>query len=145
MLLYIHGFGGRANGSTTRLLSKHLEQEVRFVGYDVRFSDQAIETIIKAYEKLEGEIASTAGEPIDGDSYIILMGSSLGGFYATIAASILKCSLVLFNPALSPDITLKKHIGKKVNVPGGSVPFKAIHVANYEKLSRNMDQYLENS
>lgn len=42
-----------------------------------------------------------------------LMGSSLGGFYATVMAERLACPAVLLNPAVAPARDLAAHIGSQ--------------------------------
>lgn len=42
-----------------------------------------------------------------------LMGSSLGGFYATVMAEKLGCPAVLLNPAVDPARDLANHIGEQ--------------------------------
>ena len=46
------------------------------------------------------------------DGYPILVGSSLGGFYAYIVSSLKDCHTILINPSLKPWETLKPKIGK---------------------------------
>jgi hypothetical protein len=54
--------------------------------------------------------ASTAGWPASTSGVI---GSSLGGFYATIFAESLVCKAVLVNPAVDPARDLAAHIGRQ--------------------------------
>ena len=42
---------------------------------------------------------------------LALVGSSLGGFYATALAEELGCRAVLLNPAVTPAEDLRKHVG----------------------------------
>lgn len=42
---------------------------------------------------------------------MVVMGSSLGGFYATVLAEALACPAVLLNPAIDPARDLSGHIG----------------------------------
>ena len=43
---------------------------------------------------------------------LLLIGSSLGGFYGQYLARVLDCSLVLINPALDPVATLRPCVGE---------------------------------
>ena len=61
-------------------------------------------------EALAGIRALTAGWPVAGMGVI---GSSLGGFYATIVAETLGCRAVLVNPAVDPARDLAAHIGRQ--------------------------------
>ena len=42
----------------------------------------------------------------------VIVGSSLGGFYATVMAERLRCKAGLLNPAVDPARDLKRHIGE---------------------------------
>ncbi|MBT9459451.1 MAG: alpha/beta fold hydrolase [Burkholderiaceae bacterium] len=44
---------------------------------------------------------------------VAVMGSSLGGFYATVLAEELGCPAVLLNPAVDPARDLSRHIGEQ--------------------------------
>ena len=54
--------------------------------------------------------ALTAGWPV---AAMGVIGSSLGGFYATIVAETLGCRAVLVNPAVDPARDLAAHIGRQ--------------------------------
>ena len=51
---------------------------------------------------------------------VCLVGSSLGGFYATIAAERFGARAVLINPAVAPDVDLRDHGGVQVNLHTGA-------------------------
>ncbi len=44
---------------------------------------------------------------------ITLVGSSLGGFYATILSEQFNLKAIVINPSVHPDVTLKNKIGKQ--------------------------------
>jgi hypothetical protein len=56
-----------------------------------------------------------------------VIGSSLGGFYATIVAEMLACRAVLVNPAVDPARDLAAHIGRQTmyHSAGESFDFRA--------------------
>ena len=56
-----------------------------------------------------------------------VIGSSLGGFYATIVAEMLGCRAVLVNPAVDPARDLAAHIGRQAmyHAPGETFDFRA--------------------
>jgi len=72
--------------------------------------------------------ALTAGWPAATTGVI---GSSLGGFYATIVAEALGCRAVLLNPAVDPARDLAAHIGRQTmyHAADQSFDFSAAHVA----------------
>ena len=59
-----------------------------------------------------------------------VIGSSLGGFYATIVAESLACRAVLVNPAVDPARDLAAHIGRQTMYHSSeeSFDFRAEHV-----------------
>jgi predicted esterase YcpF (UPF0227 family) len=69
----------------------------------------------------------TAGWPTDTTGVI---GSSLGGFYATIVAETLGCRAVLVNPAVDPARDLAAHIGRQTmfHSAGESFDFRPEYV-----------------
>ena len=65
---------------------------------------------------IEEVAQSCAGvEPRD----LTLVGSSLGGFYATVMAERLGCRAALLNPAVHPDRHFHRHLGPQVNLYTG--------------------------
>jgi len=64
-------------------------------------------------------------------SRLAFVGSSLGGYYATVAAERYGARAVLINPAVQPDIDLQAHAGMQVNLHSGA-PFEvtAAHFAD---------------
>lgn len=136
MILYIPGFGGSPEGSTVQLLRKHMEPlRVEGLQYDARDPKGAIEQLIEQYYRYE--------KLLDVDDYdndkILLMGSSLGGFYASQVAAIVGCKLILFNPALNPVESLMKYDGEVINTPDGQRVFTKQHVERYSAMSNSFD------
>jgi uncharacterized protein len=66
-----------------------------------------------------------------------LMGSSLGGFYATVLAERLGCPAVLLNPAVDPARDLAAHIGSQTcwQDPQQSFFFRPEFVAELQALT----------
>ena len=71
--------------------------------------------------------ALAAGWPVATSAAI---GSSLGGFYATVLAEQLGCRAVLLNPAVDPARDLAAHIGRQTmfHSAGESFDFRAEYV-----------------
>lgn len=51
---------------------------------------------------------------------VCVVGSSLGGFYATVAAERHGVRAVLINPAVQPDVDLRDHAGVQTNLHTGA-------------------------
>lgn len=65
---------------------------------------------VDAIELLRGR-----AELITRDTGLSLVGSSLGGFYATWLAEKYHCPAVLINPAVKPHELLKQYLGENTN------------------------------
>jgi uncharacterized protein len=70
-----------------------------------------------------------------------VIGSSLGGFYATCLAERHGCRAVLLNPAVHPARDLSAHVGLHPNYhdPSQQLSFTADHVAELRELERGFD------
>jgi uncharacterized protein len=108
MVIYIHGFSSSANSTKGQILKEY------FAGRKKVFTPGLPEEPDKTMQVLEELINSAKGEKV------LLVGSSLGGFYALVLQSKYKnlCT-VLINPALYPYEQLKSFIGKNINRGNG--------------------------
>lgn len=110
MYIYIHGF----NSAPASIKARQLQARLAALGRGAEFSCPALshwpET---AMRQLEAEVArAPAGE-------ITLVGSSLGGFYATWLAERHGCRAVLVNPAVGAHIGLEDYLGPQQNLYTG--------------------------
>ena len=99
MHLYIHGFGSSARSLKAERLMQHAQlRDQRLICPNLpTIPDLAIQT-------LEDWVIHTRPQ--------VLIGSSLGGFYARYLASRFELPAVLINPAVNPDIRLREAIGQ---------------------------------
>lgn len=67
----------------------------------------------RAIEQIEAALAGIAPEDLT------LVGSSLGGFYATVMAERLGCKAALLNPAVHPHTHFTKYLGPQRNLYTG--------------------------
>ncbi len=103
-LLYLHGFRSSPQSTKARLLAGLLERrfpEVRWWCPQLPPSPKAAAQLIEA---------GTRDWP---SSTMAVMGSSLGGFYATWLAEQRGCKGVLINPAVDPARDLARYIGEQ--------------------------------
>jgi len=95
MLYYIHGYESSPDGEKGRLFQKALHAQA------IRYRDCAPEQLVI------GDCLERISQAIKGDTDVVLIGSSLGGFLA--AQTALKNhnvkKLVLLNPAIMPPET----------------------------------------
>ena len=102
MILYLHGF----RSSPLSMKSRLLAAQMRALGREAQWLCPQL----PASPKLAIELAlSLVKEVAPADLTII--GSSLGGYYATWLAERLGCRAVLLNPAIVPLIDLEQHVG----------------------------------
>ena len=103
MIIYIHGFGSSAQG-TKSIILKEIFKEKGFISPSLSYvPDLAIGTLkelIASFLKYEK---------------VYLMGSSLGGYYATYLADYFKIPAILINPAVNAPITLQQALGDAKN------------------------------
>jgi len=106
MILYLHGFNSSPDSLKANQLKHHLvdlgrSQEFLCPRLPWRFSEAA--TLI------DTALLNLAGQPI------CLIGSSLGGFYATYFAEKYQLPAILVNPAVKPYRNFTKHLGPQRN------------------------------
>lgn len=94
-IMYIHGLGGSATGQTVELLKKNFPDD-EIIAPEYRFSphDAILDIETMYYEEKPD----------------IVIGCSLGGFYASMLGG---CYKILVNPAYNAGDDIKKYIGIK--------------------------------
>jgi predicted esterase YcpF (UPF0227 family) len=101
MILYLHGFRSSPRSTKARQLATRLAAR-GIPGYrcpQLPVSPRA------AAELIDGLAHDRDAAPLT------LIGSSLGGYYATWVAERVDCRVVLLNPATHPDRDLVRHLG----------------------------------
>lgn len=102
MILYLHGFRSSPLSMKSRLLAAQMQA----LGREAEWLCPQL----PASPKLAIALAlSLVKDMAPGELTII--GSSLGGYYATWLAEQLGCRAVLLNPAIVPLIDLEQHVG----------------------------------
>jgi predicted esterase YcpF (UPF0227 family) len=110
MILYVHGF----NSSPASTKSRQLRSRLAALGRESEFSSPALpHWPNEAMARLEGEIAGKAADEVT------LVGSSLGGFYATWLTEKHGVRSVLVNPAITPHEGLRAYLGPQKNLHTG--------------------------
>ena len=106
MLIYIHGFNSSARSFKAGLLQKRMTELGRAEGFAC---PELPHRPAEAIALLEGFVARQNGRPG-------LIGSSLGGFYATWLAERYALKTVLVNPAIRPYELLSQALGPQRNL-----------------------------
>lgn len=98
-LVYLHGFRSTALSKKGRILAQAFSSKYSYMAPDLNVGPAAAQEILK----------STV-ESIDPED-LCLVGSSLGGFYATWLAERIGCRAVLLNPATEPWSVINDYLG----------------------------------
>jgi uncharacterized protein len=109
-IVYLHGFISSAQSKKAVMLGDYLKNCVTGVDYRV---PEMHHRPSRAMAEVE---AACRGIPA-GD--LTLVASSLGGFYATVAAERLGCRAALLNPAVRPHAHFARYLGPQRNLYTG--------------------------
>lgn len=110
-LVYIHGFQSSPQSAKARQLADALARAhpgVRLLAPVLSFAPS------DCMVRLEQALDALAGEGIAAP---LLVGSSMGGFYATALAERRRLRAVLVNPAVRPHELLAAHLGEELVNP----------------------------
>ena len=131
-LLYLHGFRSSPQSNKARILGDHIaatHPRVRWWCPQLPPSPRDAASLI-----VEG-IASWPRQSM------AVMGSSLGGYYASWVAQLARCKSVLINPAVNPARDLEKYIGEQSSWhdPEDKFFFRSEYIEELRQLdTRNM-------
>lgn len=110
MYVYIHGF----NSSPASIKARQLDAKLRSLGRGAEFACPALSHWPReAMGQLEALVQGHAPDSVT------LVGSSLGGFYATWLTERLGCRAVLVNPAVKAHVGLEAYLGPQRNLYTG--------------------------
>ena len=105
VLLYLHGFRSSPRSFKARVVQQRMEAAGR--------AGDLICPQLPASPKAAMDLVLTLVErhAAKGENELAIVGSSLGGFYATWLAERFGCRAALINPAVDPLHDLDKHVG----------------------------------
>ena len=125
-IVYLHGFCSSPASTKARLLASALES--RGLG-DRLFCPALSHVPVAAVAQVEAIVAAQRGRPLT------LVGSSLGGYYATWLAEKHDLRALLINPAVVAPISLDAFIGTQTNLHTGEpFEFTAEHIGQLRAL-----------
>ena len=105
-LLYLHGFRSSPQSAKARAVAQRVQQQhPGVVWWCPQLPPSPREAMALVAEGI-------AGWP---QASMAVVGSSLGGFYATWVAAHTGCRAVLLNPAVNPARDLQKYIGEQTS------------------------------
>jgi len=112
MIIYLHGFNsGGQSQKAAWLRAQFAPLPVFAPDYPAHRAREALRVLRKFIRRLRRE------NP--GDRTLLLIGSSLGGFWAQRLAPEFGARIVLINPSVRPDETLARHTGCYHNAATG--------------------------
>lgn len=102
MIVYLHGFRSSPRSVKARRLATRLAER-----------GHAADWVCPQLPVSPTDAAATIERLVDGvDPHALaVIGSSLGGYYATWLAAQVDCRIVLLNPAIHPERDLAAHLG----------------------------------
>ena len=110
MIIYLHGFNSTPGSHKARTLHAYMKAS----GVDHLYECPELPHFpLDAIRVIEAALAKHSAEEVT------LLGSSLGGFYATYLAEKHKCRAVLIQPAVSPHVGLNALLGPQENLYSG--------------------------
>ncbi|HYD81111.1 MAG TPA: YqiA/YcfP family alpha/beta fold hydrolase [Paucimonas sp.] len=101
MILYLHGFRSSPLSFKARLIGERMAS----LGRAAEYQCPQLPASPRAAIELAEQLIAPHGERAT------LVGSSLGGYYATWLAEKIGCRAVLLNPAVKPPRDLEKYVG----------------------------------
>jgi predicted esterase YcpF (UPF0227 family) len=125
-IVYLHGFISSPQSKKAVMLGDYLANVVSGVAYAV---PELHHRPARAIAQIEAACAGIASDDLT------LVGSSLGGFYATVVAERLGCRAALINPAVRPHTHFGRHLGPQRNLyTGEAFVLGPEHVAELREL-----------
>jgi predicted esterase YcpF (UPF0227 family) len=125
MIVYLHGFNSSPASGKAKLLGAHMAA----IGRQTDYVCPALPNSPReAIALVESELAGHNGP-------VTLVGSSLGGFYATHLAEKHGWKAVLVNPAVHAHVLMRASLGPQTNWHSGETwEFTAAHLAELAAL-----------
>lgn len=112
MIVYLHGFNSSGGSAKATWLRRHLpDLTVLSPSYPTHVADEAPKVLRDYISRARAE------HPQDGK--LLLVGSSLGGFWARYLAPELGAGMTLINPAMHPETDLVDVVGPNTNLGTG--------------------------
>jgi len=110
MIVYLHGFNSSPASGKAKLLGEHMASLGRTADY---YCPTLPNSPGEAIARVEAHLAQRQTEPVT------LVGSSLGGFYATHLAEKHGWKAVLVNPAVHAHVLMRGALGPQTNWHSG--------------------------
>jgi hypothetical protein len=124
VILYLHGFNSSPQSHKAQVMARFMAQRGLREHFDCPALPVLASDAVREIEKRR----------LDGGT--CLVGSSLGGFYATYLAEKHGARAVLINPAIEPHVGLRAYLGPQKNLHTGE-PYELTeaHLAEWARLA----------
>jgi len=118
-LIYIHGLDSDANSTKGLLLDKycqHHHPDITVLRPDLNKSPaQVREQLLLLIDGLN----NSKDEQTE-SSNMVLVGSSLGGYFSTLVSNQIGCPALLLNPSIQPHVTLQRFSASSISAQDNS-------------------------
>lgn len=127
-LLYLHGFRSSPQSTKARFMAAYVAQ------YHPHVTWWCPQLPPSPREAMDMVLEGVRHWP---SAHMAVIGSSLGGYYATWVAHHMRCKSVLLNPSVFPDQTLAQYIGHhhQWHDPGEQIFFKPTYIDELRALA----------
>ncbi len=126
MIVYLHGFRSSPASRKATMLREAMARRGRSADYACPALPASPAEAIKVAQRAVEGIAPAR---------VALIGSSLGGYYATWIAERLDCRAVLLNPAIRPQDDLARHLGvQPVYFSEAQIEFRREYLAELDAI-----------
>jgi hypothetical protein len=109
-IVYLHGFISSPLSKKALMLGDYVRNVAGDLRYEVPRLHHRPALAVASIESLCAQVAPTD---------LTLVGSSLGGYYATVVAEKLGCRAALLNPAVHPHRHFTRYLGPQRNMYSG--------------------------
>lgn len=107
MIIYLHGFASSGNSTKVDLLKQRFGTD-QVMAPDLPFDPIEVSAII-------AKLVTKFYEESSDNDKLIFVGTSLGAFYANFFGQLYDCPIVLINPSVFPDKSLRERLGLNHN------------------------------
>lgn len=114
MIIYLHGFRSSPASFKTQLLAEKMSALGRADEFQCPHLPASPKAAIALVQELVQKLVQQRAQQSPASlapQNLTLIGSSLGGYYATWLAEQIGCRAVLLNPAVKPPRDLEKYVG----------------------------------
>jgi predicted esterase YcpF (UPF0227 family) len=130
VIIYLHGFLSSPQSAKARLTADYLAAYLPSAHYCVPALPEEPALALRAAETAVLEQRALNNAPIG------LIGSSMGGFYATVLAQRYGLRTVLINPSVLPHQRIQQFFGENINpYSGRRFSLNASHATDLERMA----------